>query len=77
MATDKPRIQVTLDKTTNGILSLLAKKQAKSRSAVAAALIEQALELQEDFHFSKLAEKREAAGGKRVKHDDVWKSIQD
>jgi predicted transcriptional regulator len=77
MATDKPRIQVSLDKDVNGMLSHIARQRKISKSAVAAALIEEALELQEDLDLTKLAELRRAKSAKRISHEDVWKSLQD
>lgn len=61
MSTDKPRIQVTLDEQTAGLLALMADKTSSSRSAVAADLIRRALELQEDLYFSKLADGLDSA----------------
>ena len=74
MPTDRPRIQVTLDNDTNGLLATLAKKQDQSVSATAATLIRDALELHEDMLFSDISNGRIAADdGERVSHDDAWK----
>lgn len=71
MSTDKPRIQVSLSKDINGVLSHMAKRRKMSKSAVAAALIAEALEWQEDLNLSKLAELRRAKSNKRMSHEDV------
>ncbi len=76
MPTERPRIQVTLDDDTSGILATLADKQNRSVSAVAADLIREALELNEDAYLSQVGDKRyeEAQKSSRwVDHDDAWK----
>ena len=73
MPTERPRIQVTLDSDTNGLLATLAEKQDQSVSATAAKLIRDALELHEDMLFSDISNKRVAEDdGKRVSHDNAW-----
>ena len=72
MPTDKPRIQVTLTEDIDGILSHVAKTKGKSKSAIAADLIQEALEIQEDRAFAALAEKRERENETWLNHDDVW-----
>ena len=58
MPTDKPRVQVTLDEESNGLLALLASKHNKSMSAAAADLIREALEMHEDLYLSTITNKR-------------------
>ncbi|WP_024772933.1 hypothetical protein [Aquimarina macrocephali] len=73
MPTNKPRIQVTLDQETNGLLSMLADNQDRSMSATAADLIREALELREDKQFSKISNQRIAEDdGQRHNHNDAW-----
>jgi len=72
MTTDKPRLQVTLDKEMQGLIATIAKRDNKSQSAVAVDLMRQAAELQEDYYFSELADKRLAENNPRLDHDDVW-----
>ena len=56
MHASKPRINVTLEKSTVGILNKLAKKSPdkKSVASVARDLILEALELREDMYLSKM-----------------------
>ena len=75
MKIDKSRLQITLDKDTQGLIATIAKRDNKSCSAVAADLIRQATELQEDFYFSNLADQRLAENNKRFNHEDVWNDI--
>lgn len=73
MPTPNPRINITLDKKTAGILAHLAAQEHKSVGGFARELIEDALERHEDMELSKLAEIRDLPGAKRIKHDDAWK----
>lgn len=72
MPTKKPRLNVVLNELTMDQLSELASKRRKSLSIVASELIEEAMELQEDRFFSRLAESRDKPGKKRIKHKDAW-----
>lgn len=73
MSTERPRIQVTLDDKTSGMLATLAAEQNRSVSSVAAELINEALELHEDMYLSRLGDKRiEEDTGKRFTHDEAW-----
>lgn len=73
MPTEKPRIQVTLDSETNGILARLAKEHELSKSNLAADLIRHALELREDLYLSNLAEERDTNKTKWTKNTgDIW-----
>jgi hypothetical protein len=72
--TNKPRINITLEKSTVGILSRLAKKgpDKKSVASVARDLILEALEMREDLYLSKRSEAREHEG--TVPYEKVaWK----
>ena len=73
MPTDRPRIQVTLDDKINGMLAMLAEQKNTSMSAIAAELIEEALELHEDIILSKHADERFEAVKKWYSHEDAWK----
>lgn len=76
MPTERPRIQVTLDDDTNGLLSALANKQNRSVSALAADLIRKALELQEDLFFSELTNQRISEdNGKYYTHEEAWDQV--
>ncbi len=72
MTTTHPRIQVTLDAQINGLLSALAKRQQLSKSALAADLIREALELREDAALSALADTRLKQTKRWVSHEDAW-----
>ena len=74
MPTQKPRIQVTLDSVSNGLLASMAEDYHTSKSAIAADLIREALELREDRALSDLSNRRLAEDdGTRLLHHDAWK----
>ncbi len=72
MPTAKKRINVTIDDETYKVLEKLSEKRAKSISSVSLNLIEQALELQEDLHFSRIADERLIKREKRISHRKTW-----
>lgn len=73
MPTDRPRVQITLDNDTNGLLAMLADKYDKSVSATAADLIREALELNEDVYLSEASNQRISEdNGKRFSHEEAW-----
>ena len=69
-----PRIQVTLDEQSSGLLSVLAAERHVSKSAMAALLIREALELEEDKALSALSERRLEQTKGWVSHADAWGS---
>jgi|JI7StandDraft_1071085.scaffolds.fasta_scaffold356125_1 hypothetical protein len=69
-----PRIQVTLDEQSSGLLSVLAAERHVSKSAMAALLIREALELEEDKALSALSERRLKQTKGWVSHADAWGS---
>lgn len=71
MTTKHPRLNVTLSPEQMGLLTLLAKKEDKSLSAVASTLIAEAMELHEDLYLSKLADERHTDAS--WVFDDPWK----
>lgn len=73
MPTKNPRINITLEESTAGFLSNLAKQEHKSVASLAKDLILEALERREDVSLSKLAEIRDTQKTKRISHKDVWK----
>lgn len=73
MVTKNPRINVTFEETTAGFLSTLARQEHKSVASLVRELTLEALEMREDFHLSKLAEKIDVKDVKTYTHDDVWK----
>lgn len=72
MPTAKKRINLTVGDELFENLKRLAKKEDASIASVSHDLLERALELREDMHFSKVGEERLAGKGKRLTHEDVW-----
>lgn len=72
MSTERPRIQVTIDEQVHGAIAALAVKRQMSKSALAALLISEAIELQEDLYFAELTEQRLKEGGRFLSHAEVW-----
>ena len=73
MPTKNPRINITLEESLAGILLSLAEHEHKSLSSLAKELLLEALERREDLALSSIAEIRDTAKAKRIKHADVWK----
>ena len=73
MPTSKKRINITFDEDVYDALARLAKSRAKPVAGVGLSLIEEALELQEDFYFARIADKRLARKEKRLAHEVAWK----
>lgn len=73
MTTKNPRINVTFEKATVGVLAHLACQEHKSIASVVRELASEALEMREDLYLSRVAEKLDVANGKTYTHDDVWK----
>ena len=73
MPSVKKRINLTVDDKTYSVLQALSGKTQQKISTVSLNLIQQALELQEDIYFSKLADERLSQKQKRVSHDKAWK----
>lgn len=73
MPTKNPRINITFEETTAGLLATLANQEHKSVSSLAKELILEALERREDMVLSAIADIRDREKTKRVKHDDAWK----
>ena len=72
MPTEKKRIHITLDDETYTALGRLSETRGQSVAGVGLSLIEQALEFQEDLHFSRIADERREARDKRIAHDKAW-----
>lgn len=73
MPTKNPRINITFEPTIAGLLATMAKHEHKSISSLAKELILEALERREDMNLAALAEARDTAKVKWIKHDDAWK----
>ena len=72
MATEKKRVNVSLSKPTYKALSYLAKRDDVPFATKASALIEEALELEEDIAFGYLARQRESENVTYRSHEEVW-----
>ncbi len=74
MPTKNPRINVVLDKLLYKNVQFLAKKEGVSLSTKLRDLIKDALEIQEDLHLAKIAEKREKSFNESLAlaHEKVW-----
>ena len=51
---------------------MVSEGRGKSISSVSLSLIERALEFQEDWHFSHIADERLAKKEKRISHRKAW-----
>lgn len=74
MPTNHPRVNVVLEKPLYDSVSSLAKKDGVSLSLKVRDLVREALELQEDVHWNKLATKRARSfdSKKALTHAQVW-----
>jgi len=68
-----PRINVTFEESTAGLLAKLAHKEHKSVAGLVRELALEALEMREDYYLSKLADKLDVDSAKTYSHEDVWK----
>ena len=68
-----PRINVTFNETTVGLLSHLASQENKSISSFVRELTIHALEMREDLYLSKIADKLDKNDSKRYDHNEAWK----
>lgn len=73
MTTKNPRINVTFEATTAGLLAQLAHQEHMSVSSLVRELALEALEMREDLYLSKVAEELDKEGVKTYGHDDAWK----
>ena len=72
MPTAKKRINLSVeDSLYRELEELQALRGAPSLSSIVIELTKEALELQEDLYFAKIAEEREAE--KEVTHKEIWK----
>lgn len=72
MPTTKRRINITIDDDVYKALERLSDKRDQSVAGVGLSLIEEALEYQEDLHFSRIADDRLAEKQKRIPHAKAW-----
>jgi predicted DNA-binding protein len=72
MPTTKKRINITVDDRTYEALERLSGERKQSVAGVGLSLIEEALEYQEDLHFSRIADDRLSKKQKRIPHQKAW-----
>ena len=72
MPTAKKRINITVDDDLFDALERLSAKRDQSVAGLSLSLIEEALEYQEDLHFSRVADERVAKKERRIPHDRAW-----
>lgn len=72
MPTAKKRINLTVEDEIFESLNKIAKREKTSVASVSHLLLEKALELQEDFYFSRVGEERISKKHKRLSHEDIW-----
>lgn len=68
-----PRVNVTFDESSAGLISALAEYENKSLSNIVRDLTLEALELREDLYLSKIAQKLEQSNTKTYSHEEAWK----
>jgi predicted DNA-binding protein len=75
MATNKPRVNVVLDKQIYELIKRLSEEEGTSLSSFVKDLIEEALELREDVALNEIAEEREKTfnKSKALSHNEIWK----
>ena len=72
MPTAKKRVNITVDDRTYEALERLSRQRDQSVAGVGLSLVEEALEHQEDLHFSRIADERLGRKQKRVSHKKAW-----
>ncbi len=73
MPTLKRRLNLTLPKEIDDSLRFLADRDDVPQASKAVDLLKIALEIEEDFYFNAVAEKRDIKKARFLSHKDVWK----
>ncbi len=73
MPTHHPRINVTFEEKTAGLLTHLAHHDHQSVASLVRTLTLEALEMREDIYLSRIAEQLDKDGVKTYSHDEAWK----
>ena len=73
MPTLKKRINISLPKELEELLEILAKRDQMPKATKAIHLLENAILLEEDEVFNRIAESRDKKDAKFISHEDVWK----
>ena len=72
MTTTKKRINITLPPEVDRLLSGIARRDNVPQATKAAALLEIALEIEEDEAWEKMAKKRDTKRARFVSHKKAW-----
>lgn len=72
MPTNKKRVLVTISKSVERALELLAKRDQVPQATKAAHLLETALELEEDQVWDLVASERDTKSARFVSHKKAW-----
>ena len=73
LTTKNPRINVTFEEATAGLLAHLAQQEHKSMASLVRELALEALEMREDLYLSNVAEKLDQKDVKIYDHNEAWK----
>ncbi|CAN5146536.1 hypothetical protein BH11PAT3_BH11PAT3_1210 [soil metagenome] len=73
MPTTKERVNVILDHDLAQGVSLLAKRDKRSKASVLAELANEALELREDLAWAKIVKERTKDKRRYISHEKAWK----
>ncbi len=73
MPSSNPRLNVVLDRELKKDLRVAAKRRGKSLSAVAADLLRDALDRDEDMLLVRLSERRERTSKRTYSDAEAWK----
>jgi hypothetical protein len=72
MPTAKKRVAIAVDDRTYEALKRLSRKRKQSVAGVSLHLIEEAIEYEEDRHFSRIADDRLSKPERRIPHAKAW-----
>ncbi|CAN5736237.1 hypothetical protein BH11PAT2_BH11PAT2_10090 [soil metagenome] len=72
MATTKKRINISVSKEMDTVLSKLAKRDQIPQATLAEHLIQLALEIEEDQALTAVAGKRDVTGATFISHSRAW-----
>ena len=72
MPTTKTRINLSLPTDMEGILALLAKRDAVPRATKAVELMRLAMEIEEDIVLNSIAASRDTDKAKFISHEEAW-----
>lgn len=75
MSTIKPRFNITLKKETAIFLKKLALHDEIPISTKISQLVEFALEIEEDFYLSKIADERDEKMTGTISHKEFWSKV--